>query len=340
MNLSKMLLIQSDKLTKSPLVSIRVLAYNQEQILPRCLESLLSQITNFDYEIIIGEDCSSDGTLQVCKEYQKRYPEKIVVCNNEKNLGILGNFVNVNALVRGKYLAACGGDDYWIDNEKLQSQVDIMEQDSSVGLVYTDVKIEYEAFGKEQITRKPDPEENTFEQLLRGNFITACTVMHRKELLSNMDYVFLRDKKGFIMEDYPTWLQFSTMCKFYHLPKVTAAYTVNKKEHVDMRTALTQALAFDENTTKIKLYYKEMYPDRSNMKKSDLEDMHYRRGAQYALILKDRQMAKKYYGQINAPNRYERCMKFVSGSSLLFGLYMFYRKRRQKNHSLLDAVYS
>jgi len=108
-------------MSAAPLASIVVTTYNQEQSLPVTLDSLLAQKTSFPFEIVVGEDCSKDGTRAVLADYAQRYPEVIRPAYNEHNLGILGNYVSTLRQCRGKYIAGCAGDDFWNDPEKLQS---------------------------------------------------------------------------------------------------------------------------------------------------------------------------------------------------------------------------
>ncbi len=110
-----------------PLVSIVTIAYNLENYLGEAIESVLMQKVKFSYELVIGEDCSKDKTLQIAMDYQSRYPDKIRVLRREKNLGLTPNCVDTHNHCRGKYIALLDGDDYWTDENKLQMQVDFME---------------------------------------------------------------------------------------------------------------------------------------------------------------------------------------------------------------------
>lgn len=117
-----------------PIVSVCVLTYNHEKYIGDCLDSILKQKTNFPYEIIIGEDNSEDATRQICIEYAERYPDKIrlflrtpdqkFVYKNTRTFHF--NFIANLLVARGNFIATCDGDDYWIDSQKLQYQVDFL----------------------------------------------------------------------------------------------------------------------------------------------------------------------------------------------------------------------
>jgi glycosyltransferase involved in cell wall biosynthesis len=125
--------------TKSPLVSINVVTYNHEKYIEQCLDSILNQKTDFKFEIILGEDDSTDNTRAICKEYAHQYPNKIrlflrsrkdVIYINGNPTGRFNFMENLKA-AKGKYIALCEGDDYWTDPLKLQKQVDVLESHSS-----------------------------------------------------------------------------------------------------------------------------------------------------------------------------------------------------------------
>lgn len=118
------------------LVSVCIFSYNHEEYISQCIEGVLSQITNFDFEIIIGEDGSQDNTINILDKFSKKYPNtiKVLFQDQTKKIYIGGkptgryNFITTLNACRGKYIALCDGDDYWTDPLKLQRQVDFMEE--------------------------------------------------------------------------------------------------------------------------------------------------------------------------------------------------------------------
>ncbi len=120
-----------------PLVSVIIVTYNQESTIARAIDSVLGQACNFKFEIILGEDCSMDKTREICIDYAKRFPDIIKLHLNSHNKGVLNNYFDCFAACSGKYIADCAGDDFWIDSNKLQQQVDILEKDNSLSAVHT-----------------------------------------------------------------------------------------------------------------------------------------------------------------------------------------------------------
>lgn len=128
--------MSSEDDARTPKVSVVVCTYNQRDLLPHALNSILAQKTDFKFEIILADDCSSDGTRDVCREYAYRYPDKIRALLNESNKGIVGNYYDAIEAASGEYIADLAGDDVWTDCEKLQRQVDILDSDSSIALTH------------------------------------------------------------------------------------------------------------------------------------------------------------------------------------------------------------
>ena len=111
----------------TPLLSIVTITYNHEPFIAKTIEGVLMQQVNFPIELIIAEDCSTDGTRAICQQYAEQYPELIRLITSESNVGAIANERRAMLAARGKYIAFCEGDDYWTDPLKLQKQVDFLE---------------------------------------------------------------------------------------------------------------------------------------------------------------------------------------------------------------------
>lgn len=127
------------------LVSVCCITYNHASYIRQCLEGFLMQKTTFPFEIIINDDCSTDGTTEIIKEYADKYPDLFVPIFHEENQyqkGVRGIYAKfVYPKVRGKYIALCEGDDYWIDPLKLQKQVDFLEGHPDCSLCFHKSKV-------------------------------------------------------------------------------------------------------------------------------------------------------------------------------------------------------
>lgn len=179
-----------------PLVSVSVATYQHEPYIRQCLDSILMQKTNFPYEIIVGEDDSTDGTREICIEYAEKYPDKIRLFLRDRNLshlkdengklikrlnGVLG-FGRMSS--RGKYIALCEGDDYWTDPLKLQKQVDFFEANPTCSLVFTGCEIHKSNGEKKTIQYKINHLIDVNEYLTNSYFMTTASLLFKKEVFS------------------------------------------------------------------------------------------------------------------------------------------------------------
>lgn len=119
--------LREDKL----MVSVVVTTYNHEAYIKQALEGILTQEVSFSYEIIVGDDCSTDGTNEIVRGFVKKYPSVMRLVRNEKNIGEQKNTCRLLRLCKGKYIAVCEGDDYWTEKSKLERQVSFLEQNPS-----------------------------------------------------------------------------------------------------------------------------------------------------------------------------------------------------------------
>ncbi|MCF2738802.1 glycosyltransferase [Bacteroides caecigallinarum] len=214
-----------------PLVSIHCLVYNHEQYLRQCLDGFIMQKTNFAFEAIVHDDASTDNSAEIIREYADKYPniiKPIYEIENQysKKDGSLTKIMNKAFHPDSKYIAYCEGDDYWIDPYKLQKQVDILESDSNISMVYTNFntvnergEIEYrERYEKyKKISRSGD----LFMRLLfSNNFIMTVTTMYRKEILFSNKII----SQSPVSLDYLVSLTAAGLGNLYYLNEVTSSY--------------------------------------------------------------------------------------------------------------------
>lgn len=117
-------------------LSVFVVTYNQEKYIRQCLDGILMQKVDFDYEVVIGEDHGTDGTREICEEYTAKYPQVRLLPLTDR-LGVAGNWKRVLSECKGEYIALCEGDDYWIDPLKLQKQVNFLDTHNNIGYLFT-----------------------------------------------------------------------------------------------------------------------------------------------------------------------------------------------------------
>lgn len=209
----------------TPLVSIAVLTYNHERFIIQALESFLRQQTTFDFEIVIGDDASTDGTKNILKKFENEYPEKFCVTIQDSNIGMIPNFINTIQRCRGKYIAFCEGDDFWIESDKLQVQVDFLESNPNYGICFHDAQIyddTLQMLKPDDIT-KSDKTDYDLDDLVIENFMHTPTVVLRNDFKLPEDFVTLP------IGDWPLYLLMLNQRKIKKIKRVMAVYRVHNQ---------------------------------------------------------------------------------------------------------------
>lgn len=180
----------------SIIVSVSCITYNHAPYIRACLDGFLMQKTSFVFEILIHDDCSTDGTREIIEEYSKKYPDiifPIFQTENQYSIGVRGMMARFNfPRSRGKYLALCEGDDYWTDPYKLQKQVDFLEANTDFSICFHNMKILNESNPSAiEFTNSKDQKSvsSILDLASKGNFMFTASV------------VFKKPKDGF-----PNWL--------------------------------------------------------------------------------------------------------------------------------------
>lgn len=160
-------------------VSIIVLTYNQINYIDDALKSLVDQQAPFAYEIVVGDDCSTDGTIAKLDRWQSKHSSLIRLLKSEKNCGLLSNFIRTFNSCKGKYIAICEGDDYWTNRHKLQIQADFLDNNPSFSTCIHRVVNYYEHNNSKSLSNGRQKAVNTIVDLAKSNFITNVSAMFR-----------------------------------------------------------------------------------------------------------------------------------------------------------------
>jgi len=210
-------------------VSVCIVTYNQAKFIGQAIESALNQKTNFDFEILVGDDCSTDGTQDIVKHYAQQYPGRVIPVLQTKNLGQNGLF-NTNetyARAKGRYIAAFDGDDYWTDPNKLQKQVDFLDANPTFSTCFHNALITFEDQSPSQLLNTPDQKtEYSLEDLIGEDeiwFMATSSVMFWNVIKEYPDW-FYKSVSG----DIPRYVLFAKHGKIGYLPDVMSVYRKNK----------------------------------------------------------------------------------------------------------------
>jgi glycosyltransferase involved in cell wall biosynthesis len=215
-------------------VSVCITTYNHGKYIRQAIDSVLMQQTEFDFELIIGEDDSQDDTRDIVKEYKERYPDKIqLFLNDRKNVIYIDgkptgrwNFINNLMHASGDFIALLEGDDYWTDPVKLQKQVVYLESHPECALCFHDVQAVYEDEERKTETLSPPTKKDiyTLEDIIKGNFIHTCSVMYRNGLFGAFpDWIYSTP-----MADWPLHILNAQHGDIGYMDAVMGAYRIHR----------------------------------------------------------------------------------------------------------------
>jgi glycosyltransferase involved in cell wall biosynthesis len=308
-----------------PLVSISCITYNHAKYIRDALKGFLIQKTTFPIEILIHDDASTDGTTEIIKEYEKKYPDIIkpmYETENQWNKGKKGSAVFNFPRAEGKYIALCEGDDYWTDPYKLQKQVDFLEANEESGMVYT--KVRYFYHSKNKYARKSwGGPATTFDQLIIGNQIPTPTAVFRKDLIHRFMENIHPELHAWEMRDYPMWVYFALKSKIHFMNEETAVYRV-----LDESISHSQDLKKRESFIRSCYAMKQFMLEYANVKyaKRELEDRMLSSLAINALLMKNQRLAKSYIAQIKKLTLKMKIKRIVYGCRILSFVYSLSRE--------------
>lgn len=313
-------------MTEKPIVSFAIRAYNQEIEIVRALRSVTEQRLSFCAEIVVSVDQSSDNTLESVINFMHSLPENFEgkVVYDGKHRGGVGNLCHVMHNCTGKYISWLDGDDFFIDPNKTQECVDLMEQDDTVGLVYMDLQIESEHRPLPVLRKSRPLEENQFDDLLQRNCFGTCSTLFRSDLLQYIDWEVLLKSPSFAADDYFFWLEFSLHTKFAYIPKCTSTYIVNR---TISNTSAKAVVDYDKTTGDIRRYYIQKYPENTSLTEELINHEHYQLQFETSLKYKEATLAHDAIIHLPAPKKMNtRLIFMLCKSNIGFKIYMFYRK--------------
>lgn len=286
-----------------PLVSVEMITYNHAPYIARAIEGVLRQKTNFPIELVIGEDCSTDGTREIVFDYLGKYPDIVRVVTSDNNVGAAENSFRTEMACRGKYIAYCEGDDYWHDPYKLQIQAEYLENHPECGLVHSDYDRYFTESGKKisnfnQAMNNKLPDKLGICEILRGGkylYILTCTVMVRKDLVVDIiasDRSVYQTGK-YAIGDTPRWAEIAYKAGTHYIDKSLATYNVLSNSASKSKDKVAQ-LVFSKSAASLFIYLADKYQLPESERQYHL-DKWCQTAIPLAFYQKDREFAKSIY---------------------------------------------
>jgi glycosyltransferase involved in cell wall biosynthesis len=206
----------------APKVSVLVLTYNHERYIEQALQSALMQRTAFDYEIVVGENASADGTAAVVRRIEAERPERVRATLRAAGVGMQRNFVETYAACRGEYVAWLDGDDYWTAADKLQRQADFLDAHPECSLCFHNARSRHEDGAEPDGLACEVPggrERFGAEDLVERNFVPTCGIVARRGLAEFPGWFF-----GVVAFDWVFNLQHARRGWLGYLPEALGVY--------------------------------------------------------------------------------------------------------------------
>lgn len=250
----------------TPLVSVLMTTYNHQAYLSDAIEGVLSQRCDFPIELIIAEDCSTDGTRAIAERYLAGHPDKIRIITGETNLGLVANSNRALAQCRGEFVAFCEGDDWWCDPEKLQKQVALFAN-PRVGMVHSNFALARRVNGEWRISRSGalddrPPEHlrgDLFEHTLWTQEPRLSTCVFRREVLEAFSKTILFNSH-YVTNDYPMIVFTAASWRIEYCDEISTVYRYSPNSIT--RSGKWGAIRFVGGIAEIYLDIEKIYGDR------------------------------------------------------------------------------
>jgi glycosyltransferase involved in cell wall biosynthesis len=216
-------------------LSVLLTTYNHERFIEQAIDSVLMQETNFDFEIVIMEDCSTDSTRDLVIDYHRQHRDLIRLILSEENKNDNTNFATAWQTSPSQYIATLDGDDYWTSPRKLQKQVDFLDQHPECAICFHDAAIIHEDCREERNQAQDSnstswtytpghmKEISALEDLLTHNFIAGCSPMLRRELLKQLPGWYANAAWG----DWPLYILSAQHGKIGHINEILGVYRLH-----------------------------------------------------------------------------------------------------------------
>lgn len=251
------------------MISVLVCTYNQEKYLAQALDSILMQKCNEPFEILVGDDCSTDDTGKIADDYQSRFPEIVRVIRPEKNGGASQNMVRLVSEAQGKFISICDGDDYWLRDDVLQKQIDVFCANPNVGMLCAKAKCYIQEKRVFRGTFGYAGAEELITMFRDNRDVAAPTIAFRRNLMLKCiaDSKWYIDKNWFYDSIMAYWFTYNSSIKFIN--EELAAYRVLNSSACHTMSPEKEA-EYERRYFAVKWHFIMTHPDLCNQETFDM----------------------------------------------------------------------
>ncbi len=313
------------------LVAIKCLTYNHAPYIRQCLDGFVMQKTDFRFVAIVHDDASTDGTADIIREYEKKYPEiikPIYETENQYSKKDGSLFFLVDTAIKDtkcKYIALCEGDDYWTDPLKLCTQIEYLENNPCCGLCYTKVN----RFDEKTHTYNNSwgGPNDCFAQFIKENTVPTLTAIFRSKLY----YAYINDvqpyTRGWRMGDYPLWIWLSYTSEIKFVDCVTGVYRILETS-ASHSNDLQKRINFVSSGHDIQRFFLNLFNveyDVDEFESTKLEQL-----ASFALYDNNSIIAKEYLDKAVILSWKGKLKRVISSSPILMKIFVYIKSRTCK----------
>ena len=318
-------------------ISVAIITYNQQDTIAQTLDSILCQQGDFELEVVIGEDCSTDNTWAMCHEYAERYPEQVMLLENTHNLGIMANFARVMKACTGDYVGICAGDDYWCDEKKLQKQLDYLTAHPECGVCTTGgyrylVRRDEMVLGIAplQPIEDGDVSKHYFSESYPGGvYAMPLSMVFKRELLQYIDFDVFVDR-GFPVEDYPMQAIMAMHTKWGHIDDLTVVYRVYTESATFISYDHPKYMQYHHGLMEIRRYLRDKFDlQLYNYSEDYIQEYLFYREYLLYLFQGEYRKAKALVSACKISTAKVKQAKKMTSNWLVFNLFRWYKKLSQ-----------
>jgi len=284
-------------------LSVHLITYNNEKHIKETLDSILNQKVDFNYEIVVGDDCSSDNTLNIIYAYKEQYPDLFNVLKNNTQLGILKNFKATLDRCSGKYIFDIAGDDLLKGTNALQTMVDTLKTDDGLGFVDSGFDLLFEGKNKTEPFNNKHlinvPKNDYKDNLLLGKITPIGICFNKSHLYKYVDFETYINM-GITIEDYPILVDLAMSTNFEIIEKSLHVYRVHESSISHQKNFEKQTFLL--NQMKMLFEYFEKKYNYHEALSSIFYNNHYKQLLYYAAYFEKKETGKLAFNNVETKN--------------------------------------
>lgn len=287
-------------------LSVALITYNSEDYIQETLESILKQKCSFNFEIVVGDDCSTDKTFEIIQSYKHKYPEKFNIQKNNIQLGILKNFKYTIDRCIGKYVFNFDGDDIVKSENAFQKLITVFNNNPNLGFVDSGYDKFFESQNKTKLYVNKDSigasKSDYRDFIFLGRIIPIGTCFNRALLSKFVDFE-IHINKNVTIEDYPTLVDMAANCDFERIDESLFTYRIHERSY-SYNNGFERCFYQREQMLDLFNYFKEKYSFKTELCKR-YEQKHYKTILYLAGSHQKKKLGKEMYSKIESKNIYD-----------------------------------